>query len=153
MKTAFCTYCSADKVKGPEIMPALARYKSRRIEAVHEAAGKVGFDFYIFSGKYGFLKPEDPIPFYDHLMVDEDVAGMVTKSADQLKAIMADTGVQVFLFFSPSLADDPLLGPYQLCLQQAGDITLKVFFNFHHACAFGSAFVTRDSHEINFVIY
>ncbi len=122
MKTAFCTYCSAAKIMGDELMPALARYDSRRIKAVHEAASNVGSDFYIFSGKFGVLNPEDPIPFYDHLRVDDDVANMVAKAADQLKTIMVATGMQIFLFFSHSLADDPLLGPYHRCLQQAGDI-------------------------------
>jgi len=120
MKTAFCTYCSAAKDEEPNSMPAIDRYFSQRIAKVSDAASQVGSDFLIFSGKFGLLKPADLIPFYDHLLVDEEVADMVPRVADQLKTIMADTGLQALLFFAHSLEDDPLLGPYLRCLQEAG---------------------------------
>ncbi len=122
LKTVFCTYCSADKVEGKDLLPAIARYQSRRIVAVHKAAGQVLCDFFIFSGKFGLLKPEEKIPFYDHLMVDGEVEAMVAKVASQLKEIMKVTGIKSLVFFSHSLDNDPQLGPYQRCIQEAGVI-------------------------------
>lgn len=122
MKAAFCTYCSAAKAPGPELLPAISRYQSRRIGAVHEAARQVGADFFILSGKFGMLKPEDLIPYYDHLMVGGDVPAMVLLVASQLKNIREATGLETLIFFSHGTTIDPQLAPYHQCLQEAGQI-------------------------------
>lgn len=43
--------------------------------------------FAILSGKYGLLRPEEEIPFYDKLLRPADVEQMVPKVEKQLKEI------------------------------------------------------------------
>jgi hypothetical protein len=60
---AFCTYCSASKSQAPGNIPAIQRYQSRRIRKVCQAATTLGLKFYILSGEFGLISPQQPIPF------------------------------------------------------------------------------------------
>jgi hypothetical protein len=81
---AFVTYCSRDKDQSPESLPALRRYKSARIRRVKKLADLQGVGFYILSGEFGLLKPNDPIPDYDHLLLRSEIDEFATKVAGQL---------------------------------------------------------------------
>lgn len=61
------------------LMPAIERYRSDRIRSVYEMAQSAGVDFLIFSGKYGMLRPDEPVPYYDHLLQPDDLPAMILK--------------------------------------------------------------------------
>lgn len=111
----FATYCSAAKDPRTDLLPALERYRSTRIRQVFSAALAVGADFLIFSGKFGLLRPGDPIPFYDHLLAPAEVADHARKLEEQLRS----GGFGQLVFFTQPIARDPSLGPYLDCLRAA----------------------------------
>ncbi len=111
----FVTYCSAEKAPDEVPLPALARYRSRRIQAVHEAAEKAGADFRILSGKYGLLTAAQKIPHYDHLLTTDVVARHTALVGGQLDEIAPE---RVVLFSRP-VAEDPQIEPYREVMQQA----------------------------------
>lgn len=82
----FITYCSKQKSDAKEILPAIKRYQSARIKKTMHTAYKEGASFLILSGKFGLLGPEDPIPWYDHLLSPSEVPAMVNRIADELKS-------------------------------------------------------------------
>jgi hypothetical protein len=125
--TVFCTYCSADKDLSPGELPAIQRYRSRRINSVYTAAKGLGLRCLILSGEYGLLEPFDEIPYYEHLLLFSEVPEHSKKVADQLEAL----GVQDIIFFTRSLSDDPNLKPYFDCLRSASqkaEVDLKFVY-------------------------
>ena len=113
--TAFCTYCSAEKDRSQGELPAIQRYRSPRINTVYSAALILGLDFLILSGEYGMLKPNDPIPYYAHLLIASEVPGHAKRVTDQLDAF----GVKDLIFFTKSLEEDKNLKPYHDCIKSA----------------------------------
>lgn len=112
---AFCTYCSASKSHAPEEIPAMKRYLSERILRVQQAASILGFPFFILSGKFGLLAPEDAIPYYDHLLAAREVRSLANLMAKQILA----RNIDGFVFFIKSLAHNPNLQPYYDALETA----------------------------------
>lgn len=79
------TICCKEKQMSPEPLPAHQRYLSRRIDFVAEEAVRLGLPFFIFSGKYGLLAPQDPIPYYDLLLKADQVPSMAAVLGEQLR--------------------------------------------------------------------
>ncbi|MBN1286356.1 MAG: hypothetical protein JXB47_13240 [Anaerolineae bacterium] len=86
MTLCYVTLCSAEKRDDPGDLPALDRYISARIRAVYKWAQRDGADFRIFSGKFGLLRADDPVPWYDQKLVAEDVSAAALRVAGQLRA-------------------------------------------------------------------
>ena len=128
--TIFCTYCSAEKGTTEELLPALRRYHSKRIQRIHKAARNAGCGFYILSGEYGLLKPDEKIPYYDHLLVDDEVEAQAFRLTEQIKQY----DITQIVFFTLSISKDEKLAPYHAAL--------------HLACAFAS--ITLSFVEIDF---
>jgi hypothetical protein len=110
-----CTYCSLEKDPAPDTLPAAERYRSRRIERVHQAANLLASDFLIFSGRYGLLPPGQPIENYDYLLQPEDVGRLAGQVAGQL----TDWKVTHLLFCTLGVEADPQLPPYHNCITMA----------------------------------
>ena len=70
-----CTYCAGRKRPGSRPLPAIRRYLSPRIAVLHREARRRGsaWAFRIVSGRYGLLAPETPLPWYDHLLREDEV--------------------------------------------------------------------------------
>jgi hypothetical protein len=117
--TIFCTYCSAEKETAAELLPALRRYRSERIRRIHESARKAGCGFYILSGEYGLLAPDGPIPYYDHLLVDDGIEMHAFKLAEQIQRY----GITQIVFFTLPVSWDEKLAPYHATLRLACAIT------------------------------
>ena len=114
---AFVTPCAAVKDTTARLLPAIERYRSRRIPEVQAAASDLGVDFLIFSGEFGLLEASTLIPYYDHLLLLPEVKLHATRVARQLRQRQVDR----ILFFSDSPEADPLLLPYLSCLELAAD--------------------------------
>jgi hypothetical protein len=81
----FCTICCKDKRTDPDPLPAIDRYLSERIAFVSGESFRLGKPMLILSGKYGLLRPEDPIPWYDQKLVMEGVPEIVPIITAQLR--------------------------------------------------------------------
>ena len=116
---AYCTYCSALKDSSRNVLPAIKRYKSQRINSVYNGALLLNVKFYIFSGKYGLLHPNDEIPYYDHLLQSSEIEEHAKKVADQI----VELGFTEILFYTrPPLQDNNMVN-YIKCLKRACDKT------------------------------
>lgn len=65
-------------------MPAKFRYLSSRISRVGDIAKSDGCPFYILSGEYGLISADKPIPYYDHLLVQDEVGELSSLVINQL---------------------------------------------------------------------
>ncbi len=123
---AFCTYCSKDKSTEPSEIPAIQRYLSPRIDHVYSAARELGLGFFILSGEYGLLPPEQPIPWYDHLLKPEEVPNLTNLLTQQIKQY----GITRLVYYTQSFARDPHIVPYHDAVvgacQQAGVLIFVV---------------------------
>ena len=73
-----CTYYSASKDPDKGLIPAYKRYVSLRIIPVQELAEKEDAHFCILSGKFGLVDWNQPLPWYDHLLIREEVNNLVS---------------------------------------------------------------------------
>ncbi|MEP7336157.1 MAG: hypothetical protein ABI977_00205 [Acidobacteriota bacterium] len=96
-------------------MPALSRYRSERIRRIHHAARSAGCGFYILSGEYGLLAPDEPIPYYDHLLADDEIEMHAFKLAEQIKRY----SITQIVFFTLPVWRDEKLAPYHAALRLA----------------------------------
>ncbi len=94
-RACYVTYCSKEKDDAPGLLPAARRYRTARIPAAATRAAEDGAEFRIFSGEFGLLSPEDPIPWYDHLLRPDEVPAM----AARLAVSFAEFGRVIFLYW------------------------------------------------------
>jgi len=105
----FITHCSKEKSREDGDMPALKRYLSPHIEYVYKQARISGNGFLIFSGKYGFLEADEPIPYYDKLFLREDFEIMGKKVDRQYE----NYGFEKLTFFHLDISKDAKLIVYR----------------------------------------
>ena len=113
--TLFITYCSRHKSRDPGDLPAQERYTSKRIRAVHAAAVAIDTRFRILSGKYGLLAADELIPWYDHLLSDDEIVAHAALILPQLRAIKPAR----VLFFARPAAVDPGVIAYRDAMARA----------------------------------
>lgn len=113
--TIFSTYCSAEKAVDGELLPSIERYQSERIKRIYAAALVCDLRFYILSGEFGLLAPNALIPYYDHLLVSDEIETHSTKVAAQIKQL----GITQIVFFTLPVAVDEKLAAYHDCLRLA----------------------------------
>ena len=109
------TYCSALKVRTKEVLPAKELYQSKRIKSCEEIALNKELPFFILSGKFGFISSSVPIPYYDHLLVKEEVQGHIFLVKDQLEILK----IKRIEFYYASIHEDPFILPYLETIQSA----------------------------------
>lgn len=115
---AFCTYCSKTKSHDPGEIPAILRYQSDRIQKVSEAALILGLPFFVLSGHYGLVSPQDKIPDYDHLLQPEEVS----KLSYLLTRQISEQRIDGFVYFSKPLTSSPNVQPYHDALAAACEV-------------------------------
>lgn len=113
--TIFSTYCSAEKETEDEPLPAIRRYRSERIRRIYSAALTCGVGFFILSGEFGLLTPTEPIPYYDHLLVGDEIEAHSLTVAEQIK----QHSITQIIFFTLPVAVDEKLATYHACLRLA----------------------------------
>jgi hypothetical protein len=113
----YMTYCSRDKRDDKEDLPAVERYVSDRIRRVRDAAAAAQCYFMILSGSYGFLDAQQKIPYYDHLLTEEEVGDMVQTVQQQLDQYAEKhKGAPATLKYF-EVQEDPYVGPYKRVVQ------------------------------------
>lgn len=109
------TYCSADKSSAPGEISAIERYTSRRIQWVNKRAQRYGDAFFIVSGKYGLIKAEEEIVYYDYLLTSDALEEHIQLLAQQLSKL----GIQQVTFFARPINVDPNILPYLRSIEEA----------------------------------
>lgn len=107
--TAVVTICCREKDAAKKPLPAGRRYRSERIKAVWRVAREAGLPFFILSGKFGLLRPEDPIPYYDYLLPAEKAPEIALK----IKRFLRNERIGRIILFIPDPALDPKVIPYR----------------------------------------
>ena len=108
------TTCCAEKRKDEDLLPAKIRYQSQRVQTVVAESERTKTPLLIFSGEFGILEADEPIPWYNKVLGEEDVEMMVPWVISQLR----DRSVtKVTLFARPK--DTPGWKPYYSVIEQA----------------------------------
>lgn len=81
----YCTTCSKDKSTYEGRIAAIQRYQDERITSVYHKSQQDKKGFRILSGKYGLLAPTDEIPWYDQVLLLNEVNNMIDLTALQLE--------------------------------------------------------------------
>lgn len=104
----FVTYCSARKSRASGLLPARLRYQSARIADVRARAAKEAASFCVLSGRYGLVREEDPLPWYDHLLREDLVPGLAVRVEGQLR----QCAVTRVVYFTQPVSHSPNVQPY-----------------------------------------
>jgi hypothetical protein len=91
----FLTTCCKQKRQNQGLLPARERYTSPRVQLVCAEAERMDIPLLIFSGKYGILEADDPIPWYDKVLTEDQVSEMVTNVTRQLNDLET-TSLRIF---------------------------------------------------------
>jgi hypothetical protein len=110
-----CTICCREKDRSEGVLPAIRRYKSKRIDTVAGLARDAGRPLAILSGKYGLIDADEPIPYYDKLMGEGDLGEIIAKNI----AFLEKNNVGKVIFLCPDPAIDPHVQPYLRSIQAA----------------------------------
>lgn len=110
-----CTYCSKEKSTEIKPLPAIKRYRSKRIHYIHEIAKKRAIPFYILSGKFGLISATESIANYDHLLKYSEV----NSHTQLVKNQISKANITAIEYYTMDLADQPNLKPYLACIQKA----------------------------------
>lgn len=110
-----CTYCSAEKDASVQAIPAIERYKSKRISDANRLAASMDIPLFILSGKFGLIHSQHEIAWYDHLLKADEVDQHVELINKQIR-IHAVTEI---IFLTRTIQDDPNLKSYHQCIERA----------------------------------
>lgn len=94
--TLYVTYCSKEKKESESDLPAMERYQSERIEQIYQESLNDGEDFAILSGKYGLVKPDEHIPYYDKLLEEDDLEDI----ASEVEEFLEEEQVSEVVYFT-----------------------------------------------------
>jgi len=110
-----CTYCSASKDPAKGLVPAFKRYISPRIVQVQELAERDGVHFCILSGKFGLVDWDHPLPWYDHLLLPEEVQHL----ADTVTQQLVEKNITRIDYYTRLPKVDPNVSPYANAMEAA----------------------------------
>jgi hypothetical protein len=111
----YCTYCCKEKKYTDKKIKAIELYISERIKYVYNLSLKHQKKFIILSGKFGFLKPDNLIPYYDKLLQKNEVDRLV----ESLKNFIEENKISKLIFFHKSFKTDPNIINYFKAAEKA----------------------------------
>ncbi len=113
--TFYCTYCSKNKNNDNNLIPAHLRYSSKRIRWLYEKSINDGNKLLILSGKYGIITAEEPIKYYDQLLLEKHIKKHSKLIEDQLSKLK----ISKIIFFHQPIFSDLYLSNYIKCISMA----------------------------------
>jgi hypothetical protein len=99
----YCTICCKEKRKDKEPLEAINRYISTRIETVYNKSKTDNVEFRILSSKFGLLKPDIKIPWYDQKLTLEHEQEL----KDRVKEQINQEKIDHIVFFVGNIEEDP----------------------------------------------
>ena len=113
----YATYCSAEKDGADGLLPAIERYQSDRISGVCRAAKPAGARFGILSGEFGLISSDHPLPYYDHLLQENQI----TQMAERVQNTLTEWQISEVQWFSVAFEMDPNVKRYQSVMEHAAE--------------------------------
>lgn len=113
----YCTICCKKKRPIEKPIQAIERYLSNRIKTVYEKSRKDGVEFRILSGKYGLLKPNDKIPYYDKKLEFKHVVYL----SEIVKKQLEKQKISQITFYKKDKTKHPEWEPYNQLVKQVCD--------------------------------
>lgn len=113
------TYCAKTKTNTEEPTPAHERYLSKRITHARDSALSSCDKFAILSGRFGLIDGNEKIPYYDHLLKEDEIPSMV----DRVAKILKSWGVSELTWYSLPDNLDPFVWRYRAVITRAAAIT------------------------------
>jgi hypothetical protein len=114
------TICSRTKDTREEPLPAIERYQGEHIQQVADIAQEAQTPFFILSGVYGLVSASEAVPFYDHLLEEDEVPALTKKIVDQIDA----HGITEITFYTK---EKDAWAPYKAALENASKETGVLF--------------------------
>jgi len=111
-REALCTICSRTKRADEDPLPARERYLGSHIRAVEEIARARGRQWFLVSGIFGLIAPDEQILSYDHRLAANKIRGLASKIRSQLRRF----GIEELHLYSKSKPD---WMPYRAAILQA----------------------------------
>lgn len=111
----YCTICCKEKRTNKELIESNKRYISERIKTIYNKNKKDNIEFRILSGKFGLLKPEEKIPWYDHKLTMKEIPSLNKIVKQQLSSQKIDK----VIFFARNPGKNPDWKPYLALIQNS----------------------------------
>lgn len=118
------TTCCKEKRNDKKLLPVIDRYLDPRLRQVFNISKDLNTEFLILSGKYGLLRPNDLIPYYDQILTDEQVAKLVERVLNQLQTLK----VSELIIYGKDKNTNQSWKPYYAVLQSACE-KLKILYS------------------------
>lgn len=109
-----CSICSRAKDQDPRHLPARQRYIGSHIAKIEAIAREMEKEFFVLSGVHGLVSADEVVPYYDHLLTDDEVDGI----SESINRQLAHWGIRNITFFTKG---KPAWQPYLRALRQACD--------------------------------
>ena len=119
--TLHITPGSRDKNRMRKNLEAIKKYDSERINQVKALADQRNEEFAILSGKYGFITPEEEIPFHDEMVREMNISEILT----HVKNFLQSKEVDEVIYYSADFEGERI--PYFKLVKTACD-TLDINF-------------------------
>lgn len=110
----YCTTCSKEKSEKPGAIRAIDRYESDRINSIYEKAKRDVVEFRILSGKFGLIRPDFFIEWYDRKLEME----VVPILAEQVKKQFIFEKISAVDLFTQNPVEWPEFLPYNTLIEQ-----------------------------------
>ncbi len=120
------TCCCKEKDLSQQLIPAVERYKSTRIKIVHDIALREKKELFFLSGKFGLIHSLTPIPWYDKILLPEEVNMM----KDTVKFQLVNYEIKKVNFYVKEINEkdpDPYYQTIQLACREL-NIGLQVYY-------------------------
>lgn len=119
-----CTICSKEKDVAGNSLPARLRYLTPRIKAVGKIAKELKLPLFILSGKYGIISAEEMIPYYDHILKEEEISDLSRLISRQLE----ENHITEIDFYTKN---EPAWLPYTQAIQKGIELS-KIILNYYY---------------------
>ena len=119
----YCTVCSRRKLEVDYPVEAINLYLSKNISDVYEKSKGEGIEFRILSGKFGLLKLNEKVRWYDYLLKEDGVNELKEKIKHQIRS----QGIDDITFFAENREEHPNWIPYYNSIIRAcGELEIKL---------------------------
>lgn len=112
------TTCSENKDPADGMLPARQRYQSEFIDQVIAEGERTQTPVLILSGQFGLLDLDTEIPYYNHLLTEDEIPKMLEVVAAQLESREDESQTEITAYMKRARTE-PGWGPYYMLLEQA----------------------------------
>lgn len=117
-----CTTCSKEKRADSGLLPAVDRYTHERIALVQQIGDQQSLPLLFLSGKFGLIRADAPIPWYDQALLTSAVDSLVPVVKNQLVMLKATS----ILFYAESKTQPGWLPYYNLIEKSCGRLNVDL---------------------------